>query len=95
LAISQKQVVSSYRSLKANPRALGMLTVAAILGPIIGVWFSLIAIQHSTIGVATTLGSLTPIFLIPIAYFVFGDKVTWQAVIGTLIAVGGSTLLFF
>lgn len=95
LTIAQKEVVSSYHNLKANPRAVGMLIVAALLGPIIGVWLSLVAIQNSPIGIATTLSSLTPIFLIPIAYYVFGDKVTKQAVIGTLIAVGGSTLLFF
>ena len=95
LTIAQKELLSSYHNLKANPRAIGMLVFATILGPIVGVWLSLVAIQNSPIGIATTLSSLTPIFLIPIAYFVFGDKVTKQAVIGTLIAVGGSTLLFF
>lgn len=87
--------MSSYRDLKANPRALGMLMIAAILGPIVGVWFSLVAIQNSPIGIATTLSSLTPIFIIPIAYFIFKDKVSKQSLIGTLIAVGGSTLLIF
>lgn len=95
LTVAQGQVMSSYRDLKANPRALGMLMIAAILGPIVGVWFSLVAIQNSPIGIATTLSSLTPIFIIPIAYFIFKDKVSKQSLIGTLIAVGGSTLLFF
>lgn len=95
LTIAQKELMSSYHNLKANPRAIGMLVFATILGPVLGVWLSLVAIQNSPIGIATTLSSLTPIFLIPIAYFVFGDKVTKQAVIGTLIAVAGSTLLFF
>lgn len=95
ITIFQGQVRSSYSNLKANPKELGMLMVAALVGPILGVWLSLIAIQNSSIGVATTLSSLTPIFIIPIAYFVFGDKVSKQALIGTLIAVGGSTLLFF
>ncbi|GAB5493120.1 MAG: DMT family transporter [Phototrophicaceae bacterium] len=95
LTIAQKELMSSYHNLKANPRAIGMLVFATILGPVLGVWLSLVAIQNSPIGIATTLSSLTPIFLIPIAYFVFGDKVTKQAIIGTLIAVAGSTLLFF
>lgn len=94
LTIARGEVVSSYHDLKANPRALGMLIVAALLGPIVGVWLSLVAIQNSPIGIATTLSSLTPIFLIPVAYFVFGDKVSKQALLGTFIAVGGSTLLF-
>lgn len=94
LTIAQGQVVPSYRTLKANPRPFALLTIAALIGPILGVWLSLVAVQNSPIGVATTLSSLTPIFLIPIAYFVFRDKVTLQALIGTLIAVGGSVLLF-
>lgn len=95
IAIAQKQMVSSYRKLKTNPRAFWMLLAATLLGPIIGVWFSLIAVQNTSVGVSSTLSSLTPVILIPIAYFVFGDKVTKQAIIGTLVAVGGSTLLFF
>lgn len=92
--IAQGKVTNSYHTLKANPRALWMLTAAALIGPILGVWLSLVAVQNAPVGIATALSSLTPIFLIPIAFFVFGDKVTWQAIIGTLIAVGGSVLLF-
>lgn len=95
LTIAQRQVMSSYRNLKANPNAVKMLIVAALLGPIIGVWLSLIAIQNSPIGIATTLSSLTPIFLIPVGYFVFGDKASPQALLGTVIAVAGTGLLFF
>ncbi|MEO1290829.1 MAG: DMT family transporter [Chloroflexota bacterium] len=95
LTIAQRQVRSSFVKLRANPRAVAMLIVAALVGPIVGVWLSLVAIQNAPIGIATTLSSLTPIFLIPVSYFVFGDKVTSQAMFGTIVAVAGTTLLFF
>lgn len=94
LAVANRQIISSYQTLKANPRALLMLTGGAVLGPVIGVWLSLIAVQNTNIGVASTLSSLMPIFLIPISYFVFGERVTKQAVVGTLIAFVGMVILF-
>lgn len=94
LAVANRQIINSYQTLKANPRALLMLTGGAVLGPVIGVWLSLIAVQNTNIGVASTLSSLMPIFLIPISYFVFGERVTKQAIVGTLIAFVGMVILF-
>jgi drug/metabolite transporter (DMT)-like permease len=88
------ELVSSVRTLRAHPRVLAMLTAAAFLGPVLGVWFSLIAVQHAPVGIASTLMSLTPIFLMPIAFFVFKDRITFQAIIGTIVAFAGTALLF-
>ena len=46
------------------------------------------------IGVATTLMALPPVFLLPIGRFVFGERITASAVLGTLVAIGGVALLF-
>ncbi len=66
----------------------------AFTGPFLGVWLSLVAIQHTTIGVASTLMGLTPIFLIPVGRFIFQERFGWLAVLGTLIAMTGVALLF-
>jgi len=95
LAIFNRQVVSSYRALRANPRAVMFMTGGAILGPVLGVWLSLVAVQNTNVGVASTLSSLTPIFLIPISYFIFGERATRQAILGTIIAFVGMVVLFF
>jgi drug/metabolite transporter (DMT)-like permease len=65
-----------------------------IMGPVLGVWLSLVAVQRTSVGIASTLTSLTPIFLIPISYVVFSERITRQAVLGTLIAFAGTVLLF-
>lgn len=94
LALVSRQLGHSYRTIRAHPRALLLLTGGAVLGPVIGVWLSLVAVQNTNIGVASTLSSLMPIFLIPISYFMFGERVTRQAVIGTLITFTGMVVLF-
>lgn len=94
IAIVNRQLFSSFRTLRANPRALLSLTNGTILGPVLGVWLTLVAVQNVNIGVASTLSSLMPIFLIPISYFMFGERVTKQAVFGTLVAVAGMVILF-
>jgi len=94
LAIANRQLISSYRTVRMHPRALLFLTGGTILGPVLGVWLSLVAVQNTNIGVASTLSSLMPIFLIPISYFMYGEHVTKQAVFGTVVAFVGMVLLF-
>jgi drug/metabolite transporter (DMT)-like permease len=94
IAIANRQLISSFQTLNANRRALLLLTGGAILGPVIGVWLSLIAVQNTDVGIASTLSSLMPIFLIPISYVVFKERITKQAVVGTVIAFVGMVALF-
>lgn len=94
IALFNRQAVATYRALRQNPRAFMLVVGGTILGPVLGVWLSLVAVQNTSIGVASTLSSLMPIFLIPISYFMFKERVTTQAVIGTVIAFVGMVLLF-
>jgi drug/metabolite transporter (DMT)-like permease len=94
VAAFQGQITSSVKTLRANPKIMGLLLLAAIAGPVIGVWLNLVSIQYISIGVASTLGSLTPIFLIPISYFLFKEKVTAYAIVGTMVAFAGTAILF-
>jgi len=66
----------------------------AIAGPFLGVWMSLVASDLSPLGVAQTLCSLTPIFILPYAILVDKERISPRAIFGALLAVGGSALLF-
>lgn len=92
--ILRRQFISSFQNLRQNPRALSYLTGGALIGPVFGVWLSLVAIQFAPVGIASTLMALTPVFLLPIGYFVFGERISIQAIVGTAIAFIGSALLF-
>lgn len=82
------QQISEKRS--AFPYILG----GAFTGPFLGVTLSLVAIQNAELGVASTLMALPPLFLLPIGYFVFHERFGWQAVVGTIVAMVGVSLLF-
>ncbi|MCJ7525404.1 MAG: DMT family transporter [Candidatus Aminicenantes bacterium] len=74
--------------------ALLQITAGSLTGPVLGVILSLVAIAHASIGVASTLMSLTPVILLPVSFFLFKEKITLRAIIGTMIALLGVTLLF-
>ena len=79
-----------------TPAAGWLLTVsAAVVGPYLGVWMSLVAINNAPLGIGQTLCSLTPVFLLPFAAWVYKEHVSPRAVFGALLAVGGSAMLFF
>ena len=86
---------SSIRTLKASPRVLWVIVLASFLGPVLGVWLSLVAVQRAPVGIASTLSSLTPIILLPIVYVVYKEKISRRAIVGTVIVIAASTLLFF
>ena len=85
---------NTFQELHGKPRILGLLALGAFVGPVLGVISSLIAIQYIEIGIASTLNSLTPVIVLPISYFVLKEKVGWQAIVGTLLAIAGVAILF-
>lgn len=87
-------ISASIQKLRQHPRAVQFVTVACIFGPVVGVYLSLVAVQRAPVGIASTLSSLAPVFLLPISYFVFGEKISVRAVLGTIVVIATSALLF-
>jgi drug/metabolite transporter (DMT)-like permease len=85
---------STFQELRGKPRILGLLALGAFIGPVLGVTSSLLAIQYVEIGIASTLNSLTPVIILPISYLLLKEKVGWQAIVGTLLAIAGVAILF-
>jgi drug/metabolite transporter (DMT)-like permease len=94
MATFQKQVGSTVQALRQNPSALKMLALAAMVGSVLGVTSSLYAVQHAEVGVASILTSLSPVFLLPVSHFIFKERVGWQSIAGTLLAMVGVSILF-
>ncbi len=93
LAAAETKISSSFRKLK-NRTALLTLFGGATLGPFIGVWLSLVAVDNTYVGIAATLMALPPILLIPLSHFFFKEKITIRSIIGTIIAVSGVAFIF-
>lgn len=94
VTIIQRQVISTVQQANKQRSGMSYLLVGAIFGPLLGVSLSLFAIQKTSIGIASTLIALPPIFLLPIGYFFFKERITWGAVLGTVTAIVGVGLLF-
>ena len=67
----------------------------SVVGPYLGVWMSLVAADRAPVGVAQTLCSLAPVFLLPFAVVIHKERVSPRAVLGAVMAVTGTALLFF
>jgi len=94
LTLVQGQIPETIRRLRARPTGLKFILAGSVIGPLAGVSFSLYAIQHTSIGVASTLIALPPVFFLPVAYFIFKERFGWGAVAGTVLALAGVALLF-
>lgn len=73
------------------------LTVAiatTVFGPFVGVGFSLMAVQYTAAGIASTLMAMTPIIILLPSRWLFHEKITWRAVVGAVISVVGVSLFF-
>jgi drug/metabolite transporter (DMT)-like permease len=77
-----------------DKKGLSVATATTIFGPFVGVGFSLMAVQYTAAGIASTLMAMTPIIILLPSYWLFHEKITWRAVIGAIISVFGVSLFF-
>ena len=94
MTFAQRQGRETIEVARHNRTAVRLVAVGAFIGPVLGVSASLLAVQHTEIGIASTLIALPPVFLLPISYFVYKERFGWQTVAGTLVAMSGVALLF-
>ncbi len=77
-----------------DKKGMSVATATTIFGPFVGVGFSLMAVQYTAAGIASTLMAMTPIIILLPSYWLFHEKITWRAVIGAVISVFGVSLFF-
>ena len=46
------------------------------------------------LGKLAILMALPPVIILPISYFAFKEKIGWQAILGTVLAIAGVAVLF-
>jgi drug/metabolite transporter (DMT)-like permease len=77
----------------ADRSAWGSTLAGTFLGPFLGVALSIVAIQHFAVEIASTLMALPSVCPLPLCALMFGERIRWQAVLGTGVAMAGMTLL--
>ena len=72
---------------------LAMLT-AVFSGPFIGVSLSLMAVQHTAAGIASTIMAMTPIIILLPSHYLFHQPITLKSVVGAVVSCIGVSLFF-
>ena len=85
---------TSVQSALIDRKAMIPITIGSFFGPFLGVSFSLLAVQNTSTGIASTIMALVPIFIIPPSILLFKHKITVREVIGTVISLLGVALFF-
>ncbi len=75
--------------------AMPRLIVASLLGTFLGILLNQFGLKWSAhAGVATTLNSLMPIYLLPLSVLFLGERFGKREIIASFIAVGGIAMMF-
>ncbi len=82
------------KSALSDMRALKLTSGGAFVGPFLGVWFSMVAVTYTDVGIAMTLMALTPVMIIPAVWLLYKEKTNWQGILGAAIAVIGVSIIF-
>jgi drug/metabolite transporter (DMT)-like permease len=77
-----------------NIPAMKSLGIGAFFGPFLGVSFSLLAVKHTSSGIAATIMSIVPVLIIPFSVMLFREKITTREVLGAFVAIAGVALFF-
>jgi len=80
------------KALKSK-KGMGHTAAGAFIGPFIGVTLSMIAVAYTQAGIAQTLMSLMPVFIIPAIWVLYKQKTSWRGVLGAIVAVIGVVIL--
>ncbi len=81
--------------IRNSKNALFYMLLGTLLGPIAGVYCSLLAIQKLEVAVAQTIFALLPVVVMPINFFIYKEKITWHAVAACLMAISGVLVLIW
>jgi len=94
VAVMTKRFRNPYRMFNDQRKAFWLTAVGSVLGPFLGISFSLMAIEYTKVGIAATIMAIVPILMLPMVRFVYKEKLTWRAILGACAAVTGVALLF-
>jgi drug/metabolite transporter (DMT)-like permease len=76
-----------------NRRVMAIITFGAIVGPFVGVAFSMIALRYAATGVVATIIATMPVLILPFSILLHHERVSLRAAGGAIVAVAGVALL--
>jgi drug/metabolite transporter (DMT)-like permease len=93
-ALIRGQLRPTIEGLQAR-RVRWAIVGGTVVGPFIGMTFSLAAVQLTQVGIASTLMALSPVILLPLAHWIFKERITPRGIVGTVVALVGVAMIFW
>jgi drug/metabolite transporter (DMT)-like permease len=87
------QLKPTFAAMKNRPAML-LTFGGTVVGPFLGIWMSLVAVSLIEAGIAATLMAMVPVLVIPLVVLLHRERVSFRAVFGAVVAVGGVALIF-
>ncbi len=93
-ALIQGQLDPTIEGLRMG-RTRWAIVGGTLVGPFMGMTLSLAAVQLAPVGIASTLMSLSPVILLPLSHWLFKERITPRAILGTVVAIMGVAIIFW
>lgn len=81
------------RGISFTKKLILALIVIAFSSTYLGIWLQQISLKFAPVGIAQTLLGTSPLFVLPIV-LLRGERVSFRACVGVLVAIAGIALLF-
>lgn len=85
-----QRVVTTLRS----PQLIASVAAASFFATYLGIWLQQVSLKYTETGIAQALLATSPLFVLPMAVLL-GEKLSWRAILGVAISLGGVWLLLF
>ena len=82
------------REAAEDRKGLKYAALTTLFGPVIGVSLSLMSVQYTETGIASTLMSLTPVLIIIPYALIYRQKISLKEIIGVTVSMAGTALFF-
>lgn len=85
--------IENLRGISFTKKLILALIVIAFSSTYLGIWLQQISLKFAPVGIAQTLLGTSPLFVLPIV-LLRGERVSFRACVGVLVAIAGIALLF-
>lgn len=94
LFLVSKKIRNPFKVFSSERKAFVYTVIGSIIGPFLGITFSLISVSNTKVGIASTLMATVPIIMLPMVRYYYKEKLSWVSITGAFVAVGGIAILF-
>ena len=77
-----------------DPKGMRYALIMTLFGPVFGVSLSLMAVQYTGAGIASTLMALTPVFILFPYAFIYKQRIKIREILGVAVSMTGVALFF-